>query len=352
MTGDYDIIVVGAGHAGCEAAVAAARLGSSVLLITMDMTKIAQMSCNPAMGGIAKGQIVKEIDALGGYSGIVTDASTIQFRMLNRSKGPAMWSPRAQCDKTQFSLNWRYILETTCRLDIWQDSVTSLTFRDSHISGVRVSMGAEFRAKAVIITAGTFLNGKLFIGQQSSTGGRIGEPQKRGHQQQANRNSNRRQQRQRKRREHKAKPREPIERCADDERQHDHTDAFREIRSVEPRDIPAFRGKRPADCRTVHDDQRRKEHNRREEKTSRARPADLREKEIHTRDGVGKRHRHRPRLDLTPKRANRPEDRDDGSAGEDGRKSRVPRHPRRLAELVVVERRREDRQHERRQENQ
>ena len=176
MTGDYDIIVVGAGHAGCEAAVAAARLGSSVLLITMDMTKIAQMSCNPAMGGIAKGQIVKEIDALGGYSGIVTDASTIQFRMLNRSKGPAMWSPRAQCDKTQFSLNWRYILETTCRLDIWQDSVTSLTFRDSHISGVRVSMGAEFRAKAVIITAGTFLNGKLFIGQQSSTGGRIGEP--------------------------------------------------------------------------------------------------------------------------------------------------------------------------------
>lgn len=175
MTGEYDIIVVGAGHAGCEAAVAAARLGSRVLLITMDMNKTAQMSCNPAMGGIAKGQIVREIDALGGYSGIVTDASTIQFRMLNRSKGPAMWSPRAQCDKTQFSLNWRYILESTCKLDIWQDFVTELTFRESKISGVRVSMGANFQAKKVIITAGTFLNGKLFIGQESADGGRIGE---------------------------------------------------------------------------------------------------------------------------------------------------------------------------------
>ncbi len=180
MKTDYDIIVVGAGHAGCEAAVAAARLGSNVLLITMDMGKTAQMSCNPAMGGIAKGQIVREIDALGGYSGIVTDASTLQFRMLNRSKGPAMWSPRAQCDKMQFSLNWRYILETTCKLDIWQDFVTEITFRESKISGVRVSMGAEFSAKSVIITAGTFLNGKLFIGQQSAEGGRIGELTSRG----------------------------------------------------------------------------------------------------------------------------------------------------------------------------
>ena len=125
----YDIIVIGAGHAGCEAAVAAARMGSKVLLITMDMNKIAQMSCNPAIGGIAKGQIVCEIDALGGYSAIVTDASTIQFRMLNLSKGPAMWSPRAQCDKLHFSMNWRYILENTSGLDIWHDTVTSLTFR-------------------------------------------------------------------------------------------------------------------------------------------------------------------------------------------------------------------------------
>lgn len=175
MPDKYDIIVVGAGHAGCEAASAAARLGSKVLLITMDMCKIAQMSCNPAIGGIAKGQIVREIDALGGYSGIVTDASTLQFRMLNRSKGPAMWSPRAQCDKTKFSLNWRYILENTCNLDIWQDSVTSLIVRESRICGVRVSMGAEFESRAVIITAGTFLNGRLFIGHESCEGGRIGE---------------------------------------------------------------------------------------------------------------------------------------------------------------------------------
>ncbi|MBQ6437056.1 MAG: tRNA uridine-5-carboxymethylaminomethyl(34) synthesis enzyme MnmG [Bacteroidales bacterium] len=174
-TATYDIIVIGAGHAGCEAAVAAARLGSRVLLITMDMNKTAQMSCNPAMGGIAKGQIVREIDALGGWSGVVTDASTLQFRMLNRSKGPAMWSPRAQCDKMRFSLNWRYILESTCKLDIWQDFVTSITFRESKISGVRVSMGAEFSAKIVILTAGTFLNGKLFIGHEEAEGGRIGE---------------------------------------------------------------------------------------------------------------------------------------------------------------------------------
>ena len=175
MTSEYDIIVIGAGHAGCEAAVAAARLGSRVLLITMDMNKTAQMSCNPAMGGIAKGQIVREIDALGGWSGVVTDASTLQFRMLNRSKGPAMWSPRAQCDKIRFSLNWRYILESTCKLDIWQDFVTAITFRESKISGVRVSMGAEFSAKAVILTAGTFLNGRLFVGHEDAEGGRIGE---------------------------------------------------------------------------------------------------------------------------------------------------------------------------------
>ena len=180
ITTSYDIIVIGAGHAGCEAAVAAARLGSRVLLITMDMNKTAQMSCNPAMGGIAKGQIVREIDALGGWSGVVTDASTLQFRMLNRSKGPAMWSPRAQCDKIRFSLNWRYILESTCKLDIWQDFVTAITFRESKISGVRVSMGAEFSAKIVILTAGTFLNGRLFIGREEAEGGRIGELPSRG----------------------------------------------------------------------------------------------------------------------------------------------------------------------------
>ena len=175
MIATYDIIVVGAGHAGCEAAVAAARLGSRVLLVTQDMNKIAQMSCNPAMGGIAKGQLVREIDALGGYSGIVTDASTIQFRMLNRSKGPAMWSPRAQCDKRNFSLNWRYVLENTCGLDLWQDSVVEITFRESHISGVRLGMGAEFGAKAVILTAGTFLDGRLFVGTEMAEGGRLGE---------------------------------------------------------------------------------------------------------------------------------------------------------------------------------
>jgi tRNA uridine 5-carboxymethylaminomethyl modification enzyme len=175
MVAEYDIIVVGAGHAGCEAAVAAARLGSRVLLVTQDMNKIAQMSCNPAMGGIAKGQLVREIDALGGCSGIVTDASTLQFRMLNRSKGPAMWSPRAQCDKLTFSLNWRFVLEKTCGLDIWQDSVTEITFRESHISGVRLGMGAEFGAKSVILTAGTFLEGRLFVGTEMSEGGRLGE---------------------------------------------------------------------------------------------------------------------------------------------------------------------------------
>ena len=172
---DYDIIVVGGGHAGCEAAMAAANMGSSVLLITMDMTAFAKMSCNPAVGGIAKGQIVREIDALGGYMGIVTDASTIQFRMLNRSKGPAMWSPRAQCDKEEFSKNWRRILENNCKLSIYADSVTDFIFSGSRICGVKTLTGAIFNSQAVILTAGTFLTGKLFIGQTEFEGGRIGE---------------------------------------------------------------------------------------------------------------------------------------------------------------------------------
>ncbi len=171
----YDVIVVGGGHAGCEAAMAASRMGSSVLLISMDMNKFAQMSCNPAIGGIAKGQIVREIDALGGYTGIVTDASTLQFRMLNRSKGPAMWSPRAQCDKIQFSLYWRKILESACKLNIYQDSVTSFLFDGSKISGVRTTTGAIFNSQTVILTAGTFLDGRLFIGRNMFEGGRIGE---------------------------------------------------------------------------------------------------------------------------------------------------------------------------------
>ena len=171
----YDVIVVGGGHAGCEAAMAASRMGSSVLLISMDMNKFAQMSCNPAIGGIAKGQIVKEIDALGGYTGIVTDASTLQFRMLNRSKGPAMWSPRAQCDKTQFSLYWRKILESNCKLDLYQDTVTSFIFSESKISGVCTTTGAIFNSQTVILTAGTFLDGKMFIGRNMFDGGRIGE---------------------------------------------------------------------------------------------------------------------------------------------------------------------------------
>lgn len=210
----YDVIVIGAGHAGCEAAAASANLGKKTLLITMDMNKIAQMSCNPAIGGIAKGQIVREIDALGGYTGLVTDASTVQFRMLNVSKGPAMWSPRAQCDRIYFSYNWRHILEHTHNLDLWQDTVTDLLFSDyvstidvprgtnpynenyfieatkaldsdikgevlrnqKFIKGVVTSLGSVFYCKAAIITAGTFLNGKLFVGLNSVDGGRVGEP--------------------------------------------------------------------------------------------------------------------------------------------------------------------------------
>ena len=172
----YDIIVVGGGHAGCEAAMAAATLGSSVLLVTMDMLGFAKMSCNPAVGGIAKGQIVREIDAMGGWSGIVTDRSTLQFRMLNRSKGPAMWSPRAQCDKIQFSLNWRKVLESACNLDIYADSATSFLFENSKICGVKTNTGAIFKSRAVVLTAGTFLTGKLFIGRHQMEGGRIGEP--------------------------------------------------------------------------------------------------------------------------------------------------------------------------------
>ena len=171
----YDIIVVGGGHAGCEAAMAAATLGSSVLLVSMDMLGFAKMSCNPAIGGIAKGQIVREIDALGGWTGIVTDRSTLQFRMLNRSKGPAMWSPRAQCDKIQFSLEWRKILENCCKLDIYADSATSFVFENSKICGIRTNTGAIFKSRAVILTAGTFLGGKLFIGRTQMEGGRIGE---------------------------------------------------------------------------------------------------------------------------------------------------------------------------------
>lgn len=175
MTYSYDVIVVGGGHAGCEAAMAAANLGSSVLLINADLTSFARMSCNPAIGGIAKGQIVREIDALGGMMGRVTDASTLQFRMLNRSKGPAMWSPRAQCDKQIFSAYWRNILENSCRLDIYADFVTSFLFENSKICGVKTNTGAIFKSQAVILATGTFLNGRMFIGRTTFEGGRIGE---------------------------------------------------------------------------------------------------------------------------------------------------------------------------------
>ncbi len=176
MKFSYDVIVIGAGHAGCEAACAAANLGSQTLLITMDMNKIAQMSCNPAVGGIAKGQIVREIDALGGQTGIVTDRASIQFRMLNRSKGPAMWSPRAQADRMRFMEEWRKTVENTPNLYMWQDSVDHLLIEDGVACGVRTSVGVEFRAKAVVLTAGTFLNGLMHIGPVKMQGGRISEP--------------------------------------------------------------------------------------------------------------------------------------------------------------------------------
>lgn len=175
MTIDYDIIVVGGGHAGCEASRAAAVMGSKVLLITMDMTKFANMSCNPAVGGVAKGQIVREIDALGGMMGIITDRSTIQFRMLNRSKGAAMWSPRAQCDKELFSRLWRRELEHTDNLSLWQDNVTELIIENGTVKGVKTQLGMIFRSKAVILTAGTFLEGLIHVGRSQTRGGRLGD---------------------------------------------------------------------------------------------------------------------------------------------------------------------------------
>ena len=175
MLGEYDVIVVGAGHAGCEAAAAAANLGSTVLLVTMDLQRIGQMSCNPAMGGVAKGQIVREIDAMGGYSGIVTDKTMIQFRMLNRSKGPAMWSPRAQNDRWRFAEEWRLMLEQTPNVDFWQDMVTALLIDENKVVGVKTGMGISIKSKAVILTNGTFLNGIIHIGEKKFGGGRMSE---------------------------------------------------------------------------------------------------------------------------------------------------------------------------------
>jgi tRNA uridine 5-carboxymethylaminomethyl modification enzyme len=175
MFPEYDVIVVGAGHAGCEAAAAAANMGSKVLLITMNMQTIAQMSCNPAMGGVAKGQIVREIDALGGQSGIISDRTMIQFRMLNRSKGPAMWSPRCQSDRMLFAMEWRQILEQTPNVDFWQDTVTALLVKEGRVGGVKTSLGVEIISKAVVLTNGTFLNGLIHIGEKNFGGGRSGE---------------------------------------------------------------------------------------------------------------------------------------------------------------------------------
>ena len=180
MRNDYDVIVVGAGHAGCEAASAAARLGSRTLLITIDMNKIAQMSCNPAVGGIAKGQIVREIDALGGQMGIVTDRSSIQFRMLNRSKGPAMWSPRSQSDRQQFILEWRKVLENTPNLYMWQDSVDEFVIEGGVVKGVKTALGMTLTAQSVVLTSGTFLNGLMHVGRVQTPGGRVAEPPARG----------------------------------------------------------------------------------------------------------------------------------------------------------------------------
>src|SRR5881398_1185030 len=175
MFPEYDVIVVGAGHAGCEAAAAAANMGSKVLLITMNMQTIAQMSCNPAMGGIAKGQIVREIDALGGYSGIVSDVSMIQFRMLNRSKGPAMWSPRSQNDRMLFSLKWREMLENTPNAEFYQDMVKGILVENGKVKGVVTGLGHQIKAKAVVLTNGTFLNGVIHIGEKKFGGGRVAE---------------------------------------------------------------------------------------------------------------------------------------------------------------------------------
>jgi tRNA uridine 5-carboxymethylaminomethyl modification enzyme len=171
----YDVIVVGAGHAGCEAAAAAANMGSRVILITMNMQTIGQMSCNPAMGGVAKGQIVREIDALGGYSGIISDKSMIQFRMLNRSKGPAMWSPRTQNDRVRFSEEWRIALERTQNVDFWQDMVSELIVKNETVVGVKTSLGLEIIGKSVVLTNGTFLNVKIHIGNKNFGGGRTAE---------------------------------------------------------------------------------------------------------------------------------------------------------------------------------
>ncbi|MDR1459351.1 MAG: FAD-dependent oxidoreductase, partial [Bacteroidales bacterium] len=172
MTFNYDIIVVGAGHAGCEAATAAANLGSKTLLITMDMNKIAQMSCNPAIGGIAKGQIVREIDALGGQMGIISDKTAIQFRILNRSKGPAMWSPRAQSDRAHFIETWRQTIDNTHNLYVWQDTVCQILVENGEIRGVETCMGVTFKSKSVVLTTGTFLNGLIHIGRMQFNGGR------------------------------------------------------------------------------------------------------------------------------------------------------------------------------------
>src|SRR5690606_11216176 len=171
----YDVIVVGAGHAGCEAATAAANLGSKTLLITMNMGTIAQMSCNPAIGGVAKGQIVREIDALGGKTGIIADKSTIQFRMLNKSKGPAMWSPRTQNDRMRFAEEWRLMLESTSNLDIWQDMASGLLVKEGEVYGVKTSLGLEIESKSVVLTNGTFINGVIHIGEKKMGGGRTGE---------------------------------------------------------------------------------------------------------------------------------------------------------------------------------